>query len=133
MTARLGLTTEQINTQYAPLAVLYAHYQQRRVLFPLEEVEIRSKVRDFRPSDKLQQVLLSILAGCSTLSEVNIKLKHERELANALGWSRIADQSNLSRLLDGLTQKQIEQIRSSSTKIWRSISRTLRHDWRGYL
>ncbi|MCO5199140.1 MAG: hypothetical protein M9941_15450 [Anaerolineae bacterium] len=36
MTIKLGLTTENINTQYAPLAALFAHYQQNQVLKPLE-------------------------------------------------------------------------------------------------
>ena len=133
MTGKIALTRGLTNTQYAPLAVLFAHYQQREMLEPLDEVEIRCKKRDFSPKDKLNQLLLSILAGCKTLSEVNIKFKHEIPLADALGWPRIADQSNLSRFLDGLSQTQNEQLRAASTQIWRSLSRTVQHDWRGYL
>ncbi len=133
MTAKISLVEEFVNTQYAPLGALYAHYQANQVLAPLAEVGIASKTRDFSPTDKLNQVLVSILAGCQTLSEVNAKLKHELPLAHALGWPRIADQSHLSRLLDRLTQKQIEQLRQATTQIWRSRSATCQHDWRGYL
>ena len=70
-----------VNTQYAPLAALLAHYQQNQVFNPLHEVQISMKTCDFTPYDKLQQVAVSILAGCQTLSEVNQKLKPEKHLA----------------------------------------------------
>jgi hypothetical protein len=133
MTVEFGLTEELVNTQYAPLAALCAHYQQKQVLQPLEQVQIPAKVRDFSPWDKLIQIFLSLLAGCDTLSEVNPKLKAEGGLAQIWGWPRFADQSNLSRLLDQLTLKQLEQLRSATTQIWHTQSRAVQHDWRGYL
>ena len=66
MTIELGLTDELCNRQYAPLAALCAHYQQNQVLAPLEEVQIGQKKRDFSSTDKLIQVFLSVLAGCTT-------------------------------------------------------------------
>ena len=89
--------------------------------------------RDFTPADKLVQVLVSILTGCKTLSEVNSRLKSETKLACALGWERFADQSNLSRTLDELSQKQIVTLRESTTQIWRSHSQVFQRDWRSYL
>lgn len=133
MAVEFGYTDELVNTQYAPLAALFVHYQQNQTLQPLEQVEMRSKVRDFRPEDKLTQLFLSVLAGCDTLSEVNPILGSEHALAQAWGWMRFADQSNLSRLLDQLTLKQLDQLRSATTQIWRTHSQTLKHDWRGYL
>jgi hypothetical protein len=133
MSIEFGLTEGPVNTQYAPLAALSAHYQQNQTLKPLREVQIPIKERDFRPSDKLMQVLLSILAGCETLSEVNVRLKSERDLAKVWQWERFADQSCLSRTLDALTLKQIDQLRAASTHIWRVHSLTLGHDWRGYM
>jgi len=108
MSVEIDYTHELVNTQYAPPIAIFTDYQENGVLKPLEEVRFTGKKGDFDPVNKLQQLLLSILAGCRTLSEVNPKLKHEVGLAKALGWPRIADQSTLSRLLDGLTQKQIE-------------------------
>ena len=133
MAIEFGLTEELVNTQFAPLAALCAHYQGKKVFQPLEEVEMLGKIRDFDPISKVIQILLSLLAGCDTLSEVNCKLKPEVSLAQACGWPRFADQSNLSRLLDGLTLKQLEQLRSATTQIWRAHSRAIKHDWRGYL
>jgi hypothetical protein len=133
MTIEFGLTDGLVNTQYAPLVALSAHYQHNLLLEPLENVRIPPNKRDFSPSDKLIQVLLSILAGCDTLSEVNVRLKPETGLARVWGWERFADQSNLSRTLDALTLKQLDRLRAVSTLIWRTHGRTMQHDWRGYL
>jgi hypothetical protein len=133
MKIEIGLTTDQINTQYAPVAVLSALYQVNQVLQPFKMMDQTSRARDFRQTDKLIQVVVSILAGCETLSEVNPKLKGEAALAGLWGWPRFADQSNLSRTLDGLTLKQIAQVRQASTAIWWAHSQTRRHNWHGYL
>lgn len=133
MAIEIGLTNEFTNTQYAPLAVLAVHYQQHQVLAPLEQVQIPLKERDFGPTDKLIQVFLSLLAGCETLSEVNLRLKPEVGLATVWGWERFADQSNLSRTLDALTLTNIDQLRQSTTAIWWTHSQVRQHDWRGFL
>jgi len=133
MTMTFGLTDELCNTQYAPLAALCAHYQKNQVLTPLERVIINQKKRDFSPTDKLIQVFLSILAGCTTLSEVNTQLDSENDMAALWGWERFADQSCLSRTLDALTLKQVQQLRQATTDIWHTHSQIPAHDWRGYL
>lgn len=133
MTIEFGLTEGCAETQYAPLAALAAHYQQVQMLKPLEQVEIPMKKREFTPVDKLIQSMLSILAGCETLSETNLKLKPELSLAKLWGWDRFVDQSSLSRTLDALTRPNIEQLRDAVTAVWRSHSLALKHDWRGYL
>ncbi len=133
MAIKIGFTDEICNTQYAPLAVLSEHYQQRKMLEPLKNISNWQKKREFQPQDKLIQVFLSILSGCRTLSEVNPKLRSEMNLASVWGWERFADQSTLSRTLDALSLKQIDELRSAVTQIWRNTGRTIKHDWRGYL
>jgi hypothetical protein len=133
MTIEIGFTEELTNSQYAPLAALCAHYQQNHVLEPLAGVKIPMRERDFDSAGKLIQILLSILTGCVTLSEVNSRLKPELGLATVWGWDRFADQSSLSRTLDALTLKNIEQLRASTTTIWRTGSQIQKHDWRNYL
>jgi hypothetical protein len=133
MSLEIGFTDQLTNSQFAPLAVLCVHYQQNHLLDPLLGAPIRMLERDFSAVDKLLQVLLSILTGCETLSEVNSGLKAEIGLANLWGWERFADQSSLSRTLDALTLKQIEQLRESTTRIWQLNGRVRQHDWRAYL
>ena len=133
MNLTIGLTEELTNTQFAPLAVIFALYQQNNRLEPLKNVLLEMRSRDFTPTDKLMQVLFGILAGCETLYEANSRLKSETHLACVLGWERFADQSNLSRTLDELSQKQIDCLRESTTQIWRTHSRVLQRDWRSFL
>jgi hypothetical protein len=129
----IGLTDELVNTHYAPLAVLGVYYQQHQSLQPLKLVSAEAKKRDFSLFDKLLQTLMSILAGCNTLSEVNSKLSAENSLAKAWGWNHFADQSTLSRQLDGISLKQLDQLRTATTAIWWAHSQVPSHDWRAYL
>jgi len=133
MALEIGQTTELCNAQYAPLAALSSYYQEQHTLEALNQVQIPMKTRVYTSGDKLIQVVLSILAGCETLSEVNVRLKPEQHLAELWGWPRFADQSSLSRTLDELTLKQIDQLRQSVVAIWKAHSQTLQHDWRSYL
>jgi hypothetical protein len=133
MKIEFGLTDDSFNTQFAPLAALLAHYQQNQVLAPLEKVALQMKTRDFSPVCKLKQVLVSILAGCETLTAFNSEMDGEVNLAAIWGWERFADQSTLSRTLDALTLMNIKQLRTATTAIWHSLSLTRQHDWRGFL
>jgi hypothetical protein len=133
MTLKIGLTEELTNTQYAPLAVLLFRYQQQCVFAPLEEVHLPIREREFRIPEKLEQVLVSILSGCETLSEVNVRLKAEHGLAHVLGGQRFADQSNLSRTLDELDGQSIPQLRQAISDIWRRYSRVAGHNYHGKL
>jgi hypothetical protein len=133
MSIEFSFTEELTNSQYAPLAALCVHYQRNQMLEPLARVKIPIRERDFNTAHKLNQILLSILSGCMTLSEVNSRLKPELGLAKIWGWDRFADQSSLSRTLDALTLKNIEQLHGSVTAIWRKCSQLKEHDWRSYL
>lgn len=133
MKIEVGFTSELTNTQFAPLALLSALYQQQNRLTPLQKVQIPMRNRYFTSASKLIQVLLSILAGCETLSEVNTTLKQEKCLAAVWGWDHFADQSSLSRTLDELTLKNIEELRSSSEVIVHPISQARDRDWRKFL
>jgi len=133
MDIKIGLTETLTNTCYAPLVALFAHYQQTNLFAPLRQVQIPMRLRDCTPASKLEQILLSILAGCETLSEINPHLRQERILAAALGIPRLADQSSLSRTLDALTLKNFDELRTSLGQIWQPLSRVRTRDWRRYL
>ena len=133
MNIEIDFTSELTNTRFAPLAVLSALYQQQKRLDSLRQVEIPMRNRYFEPASKLIQVLLSIMTGCKTLSEVTPTLKQEKTLAAVWGWDRFADQSSLSRTLDELTQKNIESLRASIGGINKEIGQVAGRDWRKFL
>lgn len=132
MTIDFGLTSKGFNTQYAPLGLVLALYKQKQVLNPLRNVQTTAKIIKYSTTDKLEQVLVSILAGCDTISEVNTKLNGDA-LAQTGGWAQFADQSTLSLALDSLTLMNIEQLRTATRQIWRTYGETTVHDWRGFL
>ena len=132
MSIELGFIEESCNTQYAPLAILFNHYQHNNILKSLESVNITMKTRDFSAVDKLKQVLLSILCGCDTFSAINTSLKDESSLAKSCGWNRFADQSNLSKNLDSLSPANLEELGKGTKEIYHSLSQLKQHDWTHY-
>jgi hypothetical protein len=133
MKLEIDFTPELTNTHLAPLAVLSALYQDQNLLKPLRQVSIPMRNRYFEPADKPIQVLQSILGGCKTLSEVTTTLQQEQGLAELWGWEHFADQSSLSRTLDELTLKNIEQLQASVNAIRRAHSPISQRDWRPFL
>jgi hypothetical protein len=129
---KAGIETET-NTRYAPLAALLACYQRENRFSPLEMLDMDMKTVRYSPVSKLQQVVVSILANCEYLSEVNCRLKTEAGLAQVCELEAFADQSTLSRNLDGLTLMNIDQLRQAGRQIWQRYSQAMRHDWRGFL
>lgn len=134
MAIELGLTGETtVNTQHVGVAALSSIYQQDSRLDALSLVNIGLKAVDYTPTDKLQQMWLSIMCGCQTISAMNTSLKPDLTLAKVWGHEQFTDQSNVTRTLDKLTQMNIEELREAVTTIWKDHSQARAHDWRGYL
>lgn len=133
MPIEFGLTTELVNTQFAPVAALAGYYEGQAILAPLQLVTPVTTKRDYSLDNQLTQILLSILTGCEYLSVANTRLRPEQKLAQLYRIDGFANQSTLSRTLDGLTQMNLVQLEASVRQISQSCSRTRRHDWRGFL
>lgn len=118
------------STQFAPLGVL--GYCLTRTDF-LKEVfapmHFSEKTVDHSPGAKLQDVLVSVLAGCRAISTINTRLRPDRALAQAWDREQFAEQSNIARSLDKLNQEQVEQLRCGSDTLFKRESFALRHDF----
>lgn len=66
-----GLTTGSFNSKYAPLAALGEYFQAQERLKPFEKMQDEVGNPEFSLADKLIQVLVSILANCEYICEVN--------------------------------------------------------------
>jgi hypothetical protein len=73
-------------------------------------VKIPQKTIDYRPTDKLVLIILSMLAGCETISSINWKLRVDKPLLLAFGYSCCPDQSTLQDTLDAATEQNVEQL-----------------------
>jgi hypothetical protein len=133
MEIEFGLCKGPFNTKYAPLAALGVYYQAHSTLKALENVQVEGSKRGILPAEKLKQVLISLLAGCEHLSEVNSRLRSETDLALAWGVTCYLERSSLDLGLNRLSRTQIEQLGQAVGQIWHEHSLALRHDWRGFL
>ena len=133
MPLEFGLTSELTNTQFAPLAAVGYAYRRYGTLKRLQTVQIPLKEVHHSPQDKLEEVLVSIFAGCEHLVEINTVLRPDTHLAQTWGQSQFAEQSVVSRSLDALTQMNLTELRAATTAIWREHSLVWAHDWRGWL
>jgi len=133
MQPEIGLTDASFNTKFAPLAALGWQFLQDGTLQTFEKVTCEVGKPDILPSTKLIQVLCSMLAGCEYICEVNSSLQSETNLARAWGFERYLEQSSLASCLNQLSRMNLTQLEQVSQAIWCSHSRSLRHDWRGFL
>ena len=133
MTVTFGLTQELVNTQFGPVAALAAHYENQKVLEPLQNIIPAVEKSDFSVANQLTQVMLSLLTGCEYLSMVNTRLRPERKLAQVYRIEQFAHQSTLSRSLDGLSLTNLTELEQAVRTISHRCSRIGQHDWRGFL
>jgi hypothetical protein len=84
---------------------------------------------DHTIQEKLQDMLVAIMAGCRTLNQVNTLIRPDLVLAKAWLRTRFAEQSNLSRMLDALQASHIEQLRTGHLILLKKHSQLRYHDW----
>lgn len=124
------LTDMPNETGFAPLGVLGYCLTRTQFLAPVwAELELSLKTVDHPPPAKLLDLVVSILAGCRAVSQVDTRLRPDIALARAWGRERFADQSNLARTLDIFTAAQVAQLRRGSEALFRREGHVLRHDF----
>lgn len=124
------LTSMPDETSFAPLGVLGYCLTQTRFLAPVwAELDLGLKTVDHAPEAKLLDVVISILAGCRSIAQVNTRLRPDVALARAWNRGRFADQSTLTRTLDAFSATAVAQLRRGSEDLFRRESHLLRHDF----
>lgn len=135
MPISISLEADQGRCSRVPLAVLGYCLTQTDFLQPIwEPLQLSMRKRDYAPVDKLQDVMISILAGCRSINAINVRLRPEQALAQAWGRAKFADQSSYSRTLEALNSEHIGQLRQGSLHWLKLHSQLNAHDWsRGLL
>ncbi|MCS7017350.1 MAG: transposase [Gemmatales bacterium] len=130
MAITIYLEEVEHQTCFAPLAVLGHCITRTELLKPVwANLSVHMRQHDHSVQDKLQDVLVAIMAGCRSLGQVNTRLRPERALAQAWQRPQFAEQSNLSRTLDALGGEQIEQLRAGHLALLRQHSQLRHHNW----
>lgn len=88
------------------------------------------KTLQHTPTEKLQDMLVSILAGNEAVSQVNTHLRPDTTLAVAWNRQRFAEQSSIANTLNALEAEQVVQLRQGSQSLFRQYSQMVRHDFR---
>jgi hypothetical protein len=130
MKAQIVLEALPTHTRYVPLAVL--GYCLTRTGFLEQvwgEIEWPMKTIRHRPTEKLQDMLVSILAGNETVYQINTRLRPDLTLAAAWNRELFAEQSSVANTLDALGGQQTAQLRVGSQRLFRQHSQTMRHDF----
>lgn len=130
MTTKIRLILLPEETGFAPLGVLGYCLTRTDFLAPVfADLALPLKQIDHAPNDKLLDVLVSILAGCRAIYQVNSRLRPDLALAQAWGRPYFASQANLARTLDAFSEESVEQLRRGSEALFRRESRSLRHNF----
>jgi len=94
-----------------------------------QHVQIRQKVRDHRPIDKLLDAFINILAGGHGLVEINTRVRSDRALQRAFGRMACAEQSVISDTLNACTEENVVQMRQALQELYCRHSRGYAHDY----
>ena len=122
-------TTKQF-TGCASLAALGVKLRDLKLFEPIEqEVHIAQKMIKDRPSDKLYDAFISMLAGAHGLVEINTRLRADAGLQRAFGRSRCAEQSVVQDTLNACTAENVEQMEHALDTIYRRHSQGYQHDY----
>lgn len=114
----------------ASLAVIGQWFQQMAIWLVVEQsVHIKQKVLRHKPSDKLKDCLINILAGGSGLVETNLRVRPDRAIQVAFGRTSCAEQSTLSDTLNACTAENVNQMRTAINLILRQHGRCCQHPY----
>ena len=107
-------------TGRASLAALGVKLKELKLFEPIEQtVQIAQKTICDRPTDKLYDAFISLLAGAHGLVEINTRLRADQALQCAFGRSRCAEQSVVQDTLHACPPENVEQMEQAIDRIYR--------------
>lgn len=128
MATDIRLVAMPEETGFAPLGMLGYCLTRSKFLEPVwAKLDLPIKAVDHEPEEKLQDILVSILMGCRSVSQVNTRLRPDLALARAWGRPQFAEQSVLARTLDAFESDHIAQLRQGFDVLLRQESQVFRH------
>ena len=115
------------HSEHAPLAAIAPVIAEKQIFEPIHRaVIIPQKTVHFRPTDKLVFVVLGILSGAETVSDINHTLRVDEPLLRAFGYDACADQSVLQQTLNASAAENVVQLETALSQIWTRENRTVR-------
>src|SRR5436305_3373009 len=120
-------------TGSASLAAIGIKFAELKLFEPIaQQVQIAQKTIKDRPSDKLYDAFISMLAGAHGLVEINTRLRADVGLQRAFGRRRCAEQSVVQDTLNACTPENVEQMEKAMDLIYRQHSQGYAHDYQSH-
>jgi hypothetical protein len=114
----------------ASLAAIGIKLTELKLFEPIAQlVQIAQKTIKDKPSEKLSDALISMLAGAHGLVEINTRLRADVALQRAFGRSRCAEQSVVQDTLNASTAENVKQMEQAMNSIYRQHSQGYQHDY----
>ncbi len=129
MSTQVILIPPKYTTGFAPLAVLGYCLTRTEFLKPLRDVHLDIKTYQHEPHEKMQDVLVSVLANCSSVKQIDLRIRPDTVLAEAWGREQFADQSTLADTLNAFTEDSVTQLRQALDVIYQQEGQTCHHDF----
>jgi hypothetical protein len=112
-------SNNETNSAYASLCAIAPVIKDKNIFgFIHQKVEIHQKKVEYKPTDKLVFVVLGIVSGCEVVFDINRKLRVDRTLLRAFGYSKCADQSVIQDTLNASTEQNVLQMEEALKTIW---------------
>jgi Transposase DDE domain group 1 len=116
------------HTRYAPLAVLGYWLRRTKFLAPLwTPLDWSIKTYMHTPVDKLETLLVSLLAGNRAVYQINTTIRPDFALAQAWGQAQFAEQSTVAETLNHVCEADVTQLQQGSASLLHRHSRSLQH------
>lgn len=121
------------STKFSSHASLIAlgQYLERTTIWQAIEihVEIKQKVIQHTPTDKLKDAWISMLAGAQSLVELNTLVRPDLALQRAFGREACADQSTVSETLNACDEQTVAQMQQALTQIYQRYGQGYGHHY----
>lgn len=115
---------------HASLATVGIWMKANRIWNTIEErVKIRQKVIKHRPTDKIKDLFINILAGGHGIADVNNRVRADKSIQLAFGRSVCAEQSTISETLDASTAENVLEFAGALKVIYQKHGQGYRHDY----
>jgi hypothetical protein len=118
MTINIGFSQKE-HSSHASLAALGPVIESRRIFAPIyEQVKIGQKKIFYSPNDKLIFVVLGILSGVESVSDINYDLRPDKPVLSAFRFDGCAEQSVIQDTLDVCVPQNVVQLEGALFQIF---------------
>lgn len=130
----MSQSTTPVVSEYSPhasLAALVAHVKSRGIFEQVRNgVHIAQKTVKDSPQDKVQDILLALLAGTQSLVQLNTLLRQDAGLQRAAGRTRAAEQSVAQQTLDAASEANVAELQQVLTTLLQQHGQVAHHPFR---